>query len=663
MHQPYYKDDLRGEIVMPWVFLHAIKDYYDMLWYLKKYPKIKATFNFTPSLLIQLKEYENPNVNDKFLKALKKPISSLHDSEREYLLKYLFLPNENMIKPFLRYRELYKKKENFSDSEFLDLEVLFLLSWCGEYLRANDKVVKTLIKKGSNFSQEDKITLLKVLSAFIKEIIPYYKKFLKKGQIDISTTPFNHPISPLLFDMQSAKEANIDTTLPKYEVFLKDDAKRQIDRAIEYYKKLFEKRPNGFWPSEGAISYEFLKELSSKEILWACSDEDILYKSGHFNKNDIYKKSYLFFEDKKIALFFRDKTLSDLIGFSYSSLDEESAVLDFISRLKSIYESSEDSLVVSVILDGENAWEHYRDNAIYFFDKLYSKIQECDWIETRLFDEVLHDSDIASNNLFDIKAGSWINGDFNIWVGHREKNLAWEFIFRAKEEFLKQKSSLDKEVIKKIENEFLIAQSSDWFWWYGDDHYTDLALEFDGLFRDHIINIYTLMDQKPPIDLYKSIVEIKNRSNFIKNPSNRVTITLDGKITNFFEWLGCGVVELEHELSSMSMSEFLIKKIYFGNDKRYCYIALVGDIKGDKILMEFENSKEIELEISKELKIEDRVSFITDEIMEIRIDKDMIKDDKISFKLFKNKKLIQTLPLYSKIEFDYIKDLKKSWFI
>ncbi len=666
MHQPYYKDDLKEQILMPWVFLHAIKDYYDMLWYLQKYPKIKATFNFVPSLLLQLKEYENPNVNDKFLQTIKKEVASLDKDQKEYLLEYLFLSNKkNMINPLPRYRELFLKKDkNFSDSQFLDLEVLFLLSWCGNYLRQNSKVVKTLLNKGSNFTQKDKITLLDSLSKFIKQIIPYYKSLMQQKQIDISTTPFNHPISPLLFDMQNAKLANSQTKLPKYQRSLKDDAILQLDSAIEYYDEVFSNRPKGFWPAEGAISYEFLQELANRDILWVGTDEDILYKSGHFEKSDIYKNNFLKFKDKKIALFFRDKTLSDLIGFTYSGWDEDSAVNDFIRRLKTIHDNNLDTkCVVSVILDGENAWEHYKDNAIHFFDKLYTKLQECDWIEYRLFDEVLKDQDIASNTLLDIKSGSWINANFDIWVGHKEKNLAWDLIYKTKDDFEKVKNSLDNSTLKKIENEFLIAQSSDWFWWYGDDHHTDLALSFDGLFRAHLINIYTLMDKRVPIELHKAIIDTKTKKSFIKNPSKRVTAIIDGKITNFFEWLGCGVVDLKHELTSMNMQEFLISKIYFGSDSNYCYIALIGDIKGDKLVIEFEKNKEIELNLKNHLQEVEGIMFIADEIIELRIDRSMVENDKIGFKLFKDKTLIQLLPLYTKIEFDYIKNLKKSWFV
>jgi alpha-amylase/alpha-mannosidase (GH57 family) len=305
MHQPYYRDDISGEIVMPWVFLHAIKDYYDMPWYLEKFPTIKATFNLVPSLLVQLGAYENPEVNDKFIKTMRKKVEELDADETTYIVEYLFFSNEhNMIKPFARYHELFLKKENFSHSELLDLEVLFVLSWCGNYLRENNEIVKTLIKKGRGFSHDEKITLLNSLAGFIKEVIPYYKKLSDSGQIEISTTPFNHPISPLLFDIENGKLANSETTLPKYEGNFKEDALMQIDSAIEYYETLFGKKPEGFWPAEGSVSYDFLQTLNQKGVKWACSDQEVLYKSGHFSKEDIYKNNVLHFKDNSINLFF-----------------------------------------------------------------------------------------------------------------------------------------------------------------------------------------------------------------------------------------------------------------------------------------------------------------------------------------------------------------------
>ncbi len=681
MHQPYYCDDLRGEVVMPWVFLHAIKDYYDMPWYLSKYPEIKATFNLVPSLLVQLKAYENKDIKDYFLQTLKSEVYNLTLTEKTYLIEYLFFSNtEHMIKPLPRYYDLFLQKEHFksykevalsfSDEDFLDLEVLFLLSWCGQYLRENNTLVKELIQQGRDYKQEQKTNLISTLLDFTKEIIPFYKSLMESGQIEISTTPFNHPISPLLFDIQSAKESNPYTTLPKYEGSLKDDALQQIDRAINYYEKLFDKKPTGFWPAEGSVSYEFLEILAQKGIKWAASDEEVLYKSGHFTKKDIYKNNILTFEDTNINLFFRDKTLSDLIGFSYSGWSAKNAVDDFLQRILDIHQDSENIQNINVILDGENAWEHYPDNAKEFFETLYEKLSQTSWCEATRFCDIRQEKDLPQNTLFDLTPGSWINGNFDIWIGHEEKNRAWELIFETKKDYQKYARNLDTITKERIVKEFLIAESSDWFWWYGDDHHTDLASTFDLLFRTHLINIYTLMAKKVPKKLYKPIIdESKEENSFFHKAQNYITPVLDGKITDFFEWMGAGEMDLENELSSMNMDNFIIKKIKLGCDHTHCYLALIDDKKllldNAYLEIDIDGEKEIfQLPLKNELQSLDAgISWICDDIIEISFKKELIHDKEIQLKLFKDKQLLQLLPLYSRIKFDCIMSLKHNWYI
>lgn len=678
MHQPYYRDDLSSEIVMPWVFLHAIKDYYEMPWLLSKFPTLKATFNLVPSLLVQLEAYEEESVNDIFLKTYRKPIFALDFEEKVYLMEYCFFSNETrMIKPLSRYAELLQKRkryvsdaaaaEAFDDEAFLDLEVLFMLSWCGNYLRQTNTTVKQLLAKGKGYTHVDKEALLSALHAFIKEIIPFYKLLQEKGQIEISTTPFNHPISPLLFDIENGKRANAYTTLPKYEGDFKPHALKQIENAITKYETLFGTKPTGFWPAEGAVSYAFLEEIASRGIQWACSDEEVLYKSGHFGKEDIYKNNVLHFKEGEINLFFRHRELSDLIGFSYSGWDAEKAVDDLMGRLADIYNSDSTPRNVNIILDGENAWEHYPDNAMEFFNTLYERLSSCEWIETRTFEETLKDSQIAVNDLHELSPGSWINANFNIWIGHEEKNAAWELLFETKADVLKYSKNCDQPTLEKIENEFLIAQSSDWFWWYGDDHHTDLATTFDKLFRTHLINIYTLMDRKVPDKLYKPIVEVeKEGTGFITMPIENVTATLDGKISHFYEWLGCGEASLKHELSAMNMHDFAVDKVYFGCDEHYCYVALIGDFSAmlDYAILEMEIGKKVyEMRLSNTLQqISDDIAYITDEIIEIKIAKSLVTSG-ARFKLFMDGKLLQLLPLYSEIPLTNIDTSKQSWYI
>ncbi len=679
MHQPYYKDDLSSLIKMPWVFLHAIKDYYDMPWYVDRFSKIKGTFNLVPSLLVQLKEYEDFHVDDELLTLIRKDVDFLSDEDKEYLIEYLFFSNEeNCIKPLKRYAELLGKKRRYSsdkeaakaflNKEFQDLEVLFLLSWCGEYLKNNNSLVKRLIKKGRDFTHEDKIELLKTLSDFIKEIVPFYEKLQNEGKIKISTTPFYHPIVPLLFDIKNAVLSDPSTPLPKDYISLKDDALKHIDYAISYYKKVFKKSPSGFWPAEGSVSYEFLEELSKRDILWACSDEEILYKTiKAFRKEDIYKRNRLHFDKGGIYLFFRDRELSDLIGFSYSGWDEDKAVNDFISRLRAIYDSSSSNLNVNVILDGENAWEHYRKNAFIFFDKLYRRLEELDWVECAFFDEIIKNEEIEERELYNLTPGSWINGNFRIWIGHEEKNRAWELIFKTKRDFLKYKKEFEDSLVKKIEKEFMIAEGSDWFWWYGDDHYTPQKGEFDALFRKHLINIYTLMQKIPPSELFKPIAKTSAAEMFfIKEPQNMITAIIDGKNSNFFEWLEAGEIDLEHELSSMSLTNFVIEKIKYGHDSDYFYLSLIGDFKDlfDRAYLEVEIDDFVEtIPLKRGVYEKDFINYGIDEIIEFKFPRERVEGKKMGFKLFKEGKLLQVIPLYSKLEVKFGNESLKNWYV
>ncbi len=679
MHQPYYRDDQSGEIIMPWVFLHAIKDYYDMPWYLERIPGVKATFNLVPSLLVQLKAYESFDVPDKLLSALRKEVDALDDEEKNYLARHLFFANvEHMIKPLARYDSLYEKKMLFADDaevaqafdhqEWLDLQVLYLLAWCGVYLRTHNEVVRRLLDKGALFTQEEKIDLLRTLADFIKTIIPYYQKLAQKGRIEISTTPFNHPITPLLLDIENGKRANPQTQIPTVQGSLHEDALEQIDRAIAYYHKVFGTDPVGFWPAEGAVSYDFLEILQRHGVKWAATDEEILYKTlKKHDKNAIYRRNILHFSEGEIALFFRDHALSDLIGFTYSGWDATRAVEDFLHRLEQIHQSSETDTMVNVILDGENAWEYYPNNADTFFRQLYTKLAETPWLETGLMSESMQNDRIPQTDLQFLEPGSWIGGNFNIWIGHPEKNRAWELIYRTKADYDAVAGKLDPQVKRQIRKEFLVAESSDWFWWYGDDHHTDEKDTFDMLFRKHLINIYHLMNRMPPQDLFTPIISKEHRSThrFLHEPISMISPQIDGRISNFFEWIGAGEMHFAYELSAMNTQNFPVEKMRFGWDREYCYFALEGEIFSGsevEIILETED-REFRFISSETLQKTRESAFCSGKIFELAIEKERIWNRPFRFQIEKAGSIVQQLPLYSKIELAKMDHLERYWFI
>ena len=513
MHQPYYGDDLAKKIKMPWVFLHAIKDYYDMPLTLSRYDGIKATFNLVPSLLIQIESYGNKTANDELLLIIQEDVELLDEAQRKKLEEYLFLSHEeHAIKPLWRYHELYTKflassrtLEVFDSQEIVDSEVLFLLSWCGNHLRSADPLIKNLLLQGANFTHKQKNDLIDTLLDFCKEIIPLYKKLALEGKIELSTTPFYHPIAPLLLDIHSAKEANPNTLLPSIECDFASATQFQTSEAIAYFHRTFGFYPKGFWPAEGSVSMATLDLFARHKIAWIGTDEEILFRSiGSNDKNLLYDG----YKDQKskISVLFRDKYLSDLIGFEYSRQDPKKAVKDFILELQKIALHKGSNGIVSVILDGENAWEYYPHNGLDFFDTLYSELQNnSTLIETIVASQIV-DLPINHKEIASLATGSWINGNFDIWIGKKQKNQAWELLCQTQKMILASHDSLTPQIEEMIKNELMIALGSDWFWWYDDDHFTVQKRSFDDLFRLHLSNIYTLLGKEIPKNISDPIV-------------------------------------------------------------------------------------------------------------------------------------------------------------
>jgi len=663
MHQPWYIDPFTQEFEMPWVFLHAIKDYYEMPWLVSRYKKIKATFNLVPSLIKQLQIYsENPS-SCKFLNLLKKDANKISNTEKDYLLTILFNTNlTTMIKPIPRYFQIHQKymtTQNLTNQDFLDLQVLFLLSWTGNYLRENNHYIKTLLEKGKDFTKEEKEKLINVLLNFLKEIIPYYKNLESEGKIEITTTPYYHPILPLLLNIESAKESKPDISLPKITANFKEDAVYHLNAALDEYQSIFDKKPNGLWPAEGSLSNQTLDLFIEHKIKWTATDEDVLYNvAGKRDKYKIYKY-------KDIYIFFRDKYLSDSIGFRYQNMNEKNAVDDFISHLRSIYNSSQHCQVVSVILDGENAWEFYKNNGKDFFNRLYSEISHQRWIECITFSEVLG-KNVEIENLESIKAGSWIYGNFTTWIGHPEKNTAWEYLSETRN-FLE--SEKENDLYKKAIEYIYIAEGSDWFWWYGDDHFTIYADKFDLLFRSNLMKVYDVFGKKPPAKLSKPIKQTFKQP-IIKKPKNYITPTIDGKITNYFEWLFSGEIDLTFDLSSMN-TEILLNKLYYGYDKENFYLRFdgsVNQIKNDILRLNFITDKEISFSIpisNEKYTDENGVEAACEKIIEIKIPLNLLNEKKFEFyiEILKDSRLLQKLPVYSIIMLDISENFDYDWMV
>ncbi len=666
MHQPDYRGS-DGIMSMPWVFLHAIKDYYEMPWLLSQYKGLKATFNITPPLIEQLNLYSDPLNNDYFLSLWEKDPSALAQDEKEWLIKTCKSTQyETMIRPIEYLSHLYHKGE-LSDAELTDFEMLFMLAWCGNYLRQENPLVKSLFQKGKGFTHTDKAQLLQELCDFVATILPFYAQMQEEGVISLSTTPYNHPILPLLLDMENAKRANAHTTLPDNPMSLREDAIEQVERSIALYKKTFGTAPTGFWPAEGAVDEESVSIYKERGISWIATDEAILFRSlGDDVRANLYKP-YVY---NDVTIGFRDHGLSDLIGFNYRFKSGHDASEHFIHAVEAL-RYTQKSATVFVILDGENAWEFFENNAYDFFTALYGKFMQTSWCKTLTMDEVSRLPD--PGKLEKLAPGSWIHGNFDTWSGHSEKNRAWEMIYQTRRDVENHKGEISDEVKEKVQFHFLAAECSDWFWWYGDDHVTEFGLEFDKLFREHLISIYRLMHMQPPSDLFMPVISQKSTVSFLVKPQAHISPVIDGKHGTFFEWIGCGIVDETKLYSTMDRVRGPIDMIYYGHDDQHIFLALEGDLASLKmshmkleVIVE-ETGEHFNFNFSMETPYEkDGICFAVDERIELSISKSHFKEYStvhLRFEILKGSEIIQTMPGYGALFIDMDETYVHNWFV
>jgi len=590
MHQPYYVNPATGRALLPWVRLHATKDYYGMVALLREFPNIKQTFNIVPSLAEQLLGYCNGSITDEHLIYSRKPSESLNENEKRWIIKNFFSAHlENMILPFPRYAELHRKmkrREIFTAQDIRDLQVWFRLSWFDADEKREDPLLANLIEKGRDFTEDDKRLLDEYEMAFLKKIIPEYKAAQERGQIEISSSPYYHPILPLLIDSALGARSNPGTRLPRAHFRHPEDAREQVSAAIAYHQHIFDRPPRGMWPSEGSVSEEVCRMLSDCGLSWTASDEEVLAMSqgGRWFDRDGSgcpeepERLYTPYSFGGITIFFRDHQLSDLIGFVYSRSDADEAAIDFVERLRQIAINSRNHNhrpVVSMILDGENAWEFYKQDGRPFLRSLYSLLSQSSWIETVTPGQIIDNPEITPRPLERLHPGSWINHNFNIWIGHPEDNLAWEQLAEARRtlvDWQRENNSPDKEeIIKRAWNNIYIAEGSDWFWWYGEDHSSTHDKEFDALFRLHLKSVYQSIDEMPPLRLDQPIKGFaRTMADESWSAKSAIEPKIDGRHTSYFEWAMAGGYQHRSSGTAMHRTERFIKRVLHGrgNDGR-----------------------------------------------------------------------------------------------
>ncbi len=602
-HQPYYPDDVGGENPMPWVRLHGIKDYWGMARLLEAVPELHATINLVPSLLQQLLAYVEEDYEDTHLRVSRLAPEDLSREDLYYLLDHSFMVHpDRMIRPYPRYDELYRKRgvtidsaeqarKRFNKRDLLDLQVWSNLAWFHPLAFEQDEDLAAFRAKGKHYSQDEKIWLLKKQREILSEVVPLHRRLQERGQVELTTTPFFHPILPLLWDKRLARRAMPDVVLPKHLDSYGEDVRRQITMATDYHRKLFGRPARGMWPSEGSVCQGMLPAMAAAGIEWLAADEEILScstdgwvsRDGHgFLRNPemLYRPWRIDGHQAHLQIIFRDHAMSDQIGFHYQSYEAKHAVDDFISKVEAVGRATSGNAghrptLLSIILDGENCWEYYPNAGVDFLRTLYRRIAEHPQILPVCVSDYLKKYP-ATDKLNHLFPGSWIGHNFGIWIGHAECNRAWDLLHQTRQHLLGRTEQQAKpdELLRRAWNELYIAEGSDWFWWFGDDHTSTQDAMFDRLFRTHLQNVYRLLDEQPPAELARPISQGHRQGGLHTQPSGLLSVKVDGRRT-YFEWIDGGHHVCQGARGTMSQAEAgLISDLYFGFDLQRLAVRL-----------------------------------------------------------------------------------------
>ncbi len=588
-HQPYYPDDVGGENPMPWVRLHGTKDYIGMALHLEEVPEFRCTINLVPSLLVQIEAYVQ-GATDKHLRASRLPADGLAHEDALYLVDNFFMAYaDSMIRPHARYHELYIQRALGSDSgeqalprfrerDLRDLQVWSNLSWMHPILFEKDPELAEFKAKGRRYTEDEKQWLLDKQRAILAEIIPLHRRLADRGQVELTTTPFFHPILPLLFDKRLAREAMPDVNLPGFRDGYPEDAEVHVRRAVEAHVRHFGERPRGMWPSEGSVCQQMIPLLARHGIQWIATDEEILGCSthgkvgrdgrGHVRHPELLYRAWKVAEaGHELGIVFRDHSMSDQVGFHYQRSPGPTAAYDFLGKVHAIGDACRfnAATIVPVILDGENCWEYYPDGGVSFLRSLYHGAVRDPRIKPVTVGEFLRDHP-PTDTLQRLFAGSWISHNFAIWIGHPEDNRAWDGLHMTRQFLVAQtgREVHKADTLARAWDELYIAEGSDWFWWYGDDHSSALDALFDHLFRKHLRNVYTLLEHDPPGVLFTPISQATPQRPIHDQPNSFLHVKIDG-YSSYFEWINAARYVCGSERGTMTLvTKGLLQSVWFG---------------------------------------------------------------------------------------------------
>ncbi len=544
-HQPLYKNlqarQKKGSYPFPWVRLHAIRDYYSMAALLERHPQIHLTINLTPILLWQIEDYTERGATDRALDLTLTPAHRLSAAMREEILEKFFEADwHTQIFPWLRYRELFEKRRNgepFSAQDLTDLQMWFNLAWFAPEFQEGDvklpdgsaASVGAFTEKGGGYTRREIEAMVGEQLKILRNVVAIHRRLQDRGQIEVSTTPFFHPILPLIVDTDRAT-IDRDGAVHPQRFHRPEDAAAQVQSAVQFYRERFGRPPRGMWPAEGAVGQSVVPLFAESGIQWIATDRGVLERSGRYGYDvrdpNVLCRAYRA-EDESgqgVSMFFRDTALSDRIGFEYQQYAEPAqAATDFLREVKARFAwrvDDPDNRIVPVILDGENAWGAYRQQGRPFLHALYAVLAADPEVRTVTFAEYLEGNPtrrVAAHpvtdltKVYDLFHASWIdeNGsrpgnDLGTWIGEVEENQAWDLLRETRD--VLDGIGGTPESHPKAFQALYAAEGSDWFWWFGEDQASDSDVEFDDLFREHLKNVHRAASLRPPESLNVHIV-------------------------------------------------------------------------------------------------------------------------------------------------------------
>jgi alpha-amylase/alpha-mannosidase (GH57 family) len=602
MHQPQYRDPATGQYLLPWTRLHALKDYWGMVKLLEEFPGVHATFNFVPLLAQQIEEYASGQFNEPWFEIAFARAESLTPEQKRGAIERGFQVNDNLLRRWPRYGDLASQARSagaescvahWSAREWRDLQTLSQLAWMDEEYLAKDPAVRELAAKGKDFTEEDKPVLLDKQHELLAAVLPEYRLAEARGQIEISTTPYYHPILPLLCDTNIARVSNPHTPLPHPSFRYPQDAREHLVRARRFHERVFGKPPSGLWPSEGSVSDTALEIAIQLGFRWFATDEGVLGKTRNIgfwrdaagypeNGPELYTPWRFQKKGGEMTGFFRDHYLSDLVGFVYSRMGAETAAEDLHRRIRAIgdREPPGRTATISLILDGENAWEYYPENGREFLRHFYRCIEEDPNIQALTMSEAIAAVPDAPR-MEGIFPASWINANFDVWIGHAEDVRAWDFLREAREAYERAAARVGSASgspswaarSKRAYEAILAAEGSDWCWWYGPEHGSANDAEFDALYRKHLTEIYNAIGEHPPDALAHPIKHIPERARW-EAPSAFLDVKVDGRESNYFEWLGAGICITDQRGGSMHGRQYVLGDFYYGFGRTHFYLRV-----------------------------------------------------------------------------------------